>query len=1314
MIRLYPEENKISEKIRLYPIAEKVDVDLSRELTPTELMGKSWERTVLGKLAKGETLNSHIINQLRRVRPDLFEKTLKEPTQRFELDLPIEPSKDLGLSRIGERRTSTLAMAGGDAYLPVLEKVARGFLDTFLPAVRPTLEKYMTGKSLVQSYRETWREMDESRKSKEEEVKQRVVEAQEKGASSLELSKIAIESPAMQLMEQTAVGFMGGIKFVSSQAAKNIMAQAVKSKMTRQDLINITKGTMKDTVKLDAYKVMTTNPQMKAELLRVAQNKKLPATQRLSEYLETKLTSKDIASFKLKTETKIPVAKKPLELPTTKAIPKELEPMAKQLRADVASGKIKNAEEFVKNLPRETFHKYNDLVQSKFGGKEFQNGFQNFYTQATKGVEAIPEAPKAIKEAIPVEKGVAPKVSVPDDIFLKEVEKEIKGEIVKKRFGFAQKIKQQDRSDIKTLKQNIKSLNRGVREGTILTKEQIENTQGELVKIIKESGLELKDQAKFISTIKNIQTPLQLAKALPNIQNRIVENIESEIKREVQALIDKELKYTKPIKVGDKRVGKYDYESNKFFDGFRENNKLNQEESQIKLNELPTENLSEADLINSRFLSLKANGMKSSLELYDKVISDIQRMKLLGETAKDDIDFEKKLNRQQKVDNVSENIVEVKGDKDSLITKMENIYREGFTNLYSMMNSIAGKKVAIRYDPQLPENRKETAIFFETKNIVEDAVKIYEYKNRKEFEGELQNLSKKEFELTDRDGLKIELGKIEIIDVYNSVKNPLIKERYDNAFGKDQVESLLSNLTAKEIEFAERMQESVQGYREILNKRSIEITGRDMGEVENYWPATSEFEPNVFDDIRLQGETPSAMKARSKSSLVFPVPKNAWLKTLKHMNQAEHVSHLSRRYEELRRIFTNRKIKNQVTAKFGESVYNSLMQHIDYISLNKNVERLDMIANIYDKALNNWVKAKIAAPTVFVRQLGSMLNYWEDMPAGEFAKYYGQGLKNPIKTFNFMWENAPFLEARFNRGYSEALKDAIKGANGLSVNMSSLTKGTTAMVRSGDITAIIYGGYPVIMSEMAKHGNMQRAVDVFERRTLQAQQAGVSSSLSHFQNSSNPFAKTLLRFKNTLNQYTRKQADAILDLRNGRIGPQKFAKTTFIYSIYAPFIYILLGWGVTQGFKAIGRAISGNEDEDEPLWSDILEQIAINVFQVVPLLDDLSSYLYRKATGKKAYGVFQTPMIDEVGIAFQKLTKKEPSFMDFIEAFSALQEPATGIPTQAISRYYKYIVPEEKKSTTRDGGSSMKDILKTYGLPELPKLPSLPGLPSIR
>lgn len=885
---------------------------------------------------------------------------------------------------------------------------------------------------------------------------------------------------------------------------------------------------------------------------------------------------------------------------------------------------------------------------------------------------------------------------------ISEASKKAKIQQLKNEFGI-QIEKAVRKEQIKTLKVGIterfKGMAKGIREGTIFTGGQIKNTQEELIKIIKESGLEAKDQSKFISTIKNIQTPIQLQKALPVIESRITENIESEVKREVQTLINRELKYTKPIKVGDKRVGKYDYESNKFFDGLRKNNSITQESAQLKLNEMPTENMSEIDIIKTRFLSLKANGMKSSLELYDKVIFDIQRMKSAGVKAKDDATFEKIINRQEKIDEVSGKIAERKGDKKSIITKAENLYREGFTNTYAMISSIAGRDIAFKYDPQLLENRKDTAIFYVVKNMAETGVKIFETKNRKEFEKILQDMSSKDFKLVDRDGLETEIGKMEMIDIYNSVKNDLIKERYYNAFGEDQIKSLLTNLSAKEMELADTMQELVQGYRKVLNERSIEITGRDVGTVENYWPSTSEYEANIFDDIKMQGETPSAMKARAKSSLIFPVPKNAWLKMLKHVNQGEHVTHLSRRYEELKRIFTNRTIKNQISNKFGENIYNSLNQHIDYISLNKTTEKLDMIANVYDKMLNNWVKAKIVAPTVFARQLGSMLNYMEDMPAGEFGKYFAQGLSKPKETFDFMWKNASFLEARFNRGYSEAMRDALKGANSLSVNIGSFTKATTVMVRTGDITAIVYGGYATVMSELAKHGNMQEAIDVFETRTLHSQQSGVSSSLSHFQNSSNPFAKTLLRFKNTLNQYARKQGDAIISFRNKDISGVQFAKTTFIYSVYAPIIYILLGWGVTQGFKAIGRAMGGDDKEEDSLASDIIEQLFIHPFQVVPFLDDLSSYVYGKIAGKKTYGVFQTPMADELATAIQKMGKKEVSFMDWIYAIGALQEPGTAIPTQAFLRYYKYIFPEKKKAEK--------------GLPGLPALPSLPSLPAL-
>ena len=856
----------------------------------------------------------------------------------------------------------------------------------------------------------------------------------------------------------------------------------------------------------------------------------------------------------------------------------------------------------------------------------------------------------------------------------------------------------------------IRDLTRGIREGRIFTKKEILETQTTLLDKIDSLNLEATDKTKFMRTIKNIQTDEQLKVALPDIERRVAVYIEAEEKRTIISSISKELKYTKPVKSGQRKVGKYDYESNKFFDETRKNNKLNQDDAQAKLGPIPgkglDEILSEVEKIKTRFLSLKANGTKASLELHKQVLADIKRMKAAGMKAKDDMDFEKIMNRQEKVDNLYNAISVRKGDAKSIITKAEGLYRQGFANIESMIRSVAGKDIATEYGPELLENKRDTAIYFQSKKIADSAAKILEVKNKRVVAKELHDMAKKEFTLTDIEGLEIKISKMDLIDIYNSVKNDLIKERYYNTFGKDQVKSLLTNLSPKEMELADSMQELVQGYREVLNQRTIEITGRDMGTVENYWPSSSEHQPSFYDDIRIQGETPSATKARVTSSKVFPVPQNAWIKMLKHMGEAEHVKHLSRPYENLKRTFSDRKIKNQITNKFGEKVYQSLLDHIENISLHKVVERSNLIANLYGKALNNWVKAKIASPTVFARQLVSVINYMEDMPVGQWTKYYLKGLMTPKKTFNFMWKNAPFLEARFHRGYSEAMKDAIKGANDLSVNMNSLSKGITAMVRSGDITAIVYGGYPKVMAELAKGKTMEEAIEVFEKATLKSQQSGVTSSLSHWQNSSSPFAKTFFRFKNTVSQYTRKQADAIIAYRNKEIPKSKLAKITIIYSIINPILYALMGWGVTRGFKATGQAIRGKRVDLglDDLGSDVIEQLVINPFLSIPIIDSIAKYTYRSLADKNTYEVIQLPLLDEISTSVRKLGKDEMSLDDWLDGISGLQEIAIPIPTQTFLRYYKYLTGDEKEKKI--------ELPKWPGLPKTKDGTKWPSLPS--
>lgn len=363
------------------------------------------------------------------------------------------------------------------------------------------------------------------------------------------------------------------------------------------------------------------------------------------------------------------------------------------------------------------------------------------------------------------------------------------------------------------------------------------------------------------------------------------------------------------------------------------------------------------------------------------------------------------------------------------------------------------------------------------------------------------------------------------------------------------------------------------------------------------------------------------------------------------------------------------------------------MQQLGNISLHKEIQRTDAITGIFSKALNKWVVAKIALnPAVFVKQLISVGNYMEDMPVAEWTKYFFEGISDPKEAFDFMWKAAPFLEARFNRGYEEALARAMAGADNIGKMREDWAKALSALVRAGDITAIIFGGYPVIKYEMSNGKSLEEAVKIFEKRTIKAQQSGLSSGLAEFQNSMNPFSRLFFAFKNTAFQYTRKQVDAIISYSNGDISGEQLAKTITIYGIIQPSLYAAAGYAVSQTYLAIGKLLRGDpfdDEEEESLLSEILEQILSAPFFAVPVLNDLTRAAIRKISGKKVWKVFSTPILDEIESAFRSAQKKEITLEDWINIAGTVIEPATGAPVKTFERIREEIfAPKEEKKKT--------------------------------
>jgi len=837
----------------------------------------------------------------------------------------------------------------------------------------------------------------------------------------------------------------------------------------------------------------------------------------------------------------------------------------------------------------------------------------------------------------------------------------------------------------KLLVNKIKDIRQQYKTPVGQARQEIKAVQAEFVDYIKKSGLDAKDKSKFISTIKNMQTPEQLDRGFKGIETRIKNLVEASEKRDLSAEINKELKAVKPVKQGQKKVAKYDYETNKALEELRGKSKLTQAKAQKELDDLG-DVASRYDLIKKRLLSLKANGASSSVELHKQVAKDIKYLKEQGKLSKNEQDFEQRIAREDNAILALDSMNKIKGDKNTFVTKTGNAYRRGFSNIYSMMNSMFGKSFAEKYNPEIYESKRGTATYYKTKEQSNAISEIYDEKKVLKLFG---TMGKKEYQMTDFEGLTTDISKMQLVDIYNSLKNDLLKERYYNAFGQEHVDQLLANLTYEDKQLGDYLQENIKEYWSVLNEREIEVTGRDLGRPPNYWPATSEFQPDVYDDLRLQGETPSAMKARSKSSKIIPVPRDALSKAQRHIAQGEHVRHLSRRYETLKRMFTDRKLKHEIIRKYGDDVYRTLLDQVENISLNKQLEKVDAVSGLFQKAVNNWVTAKVAFnPTTLVRQLMSQGNYMEDMKVVDWVKGYQKGLSHPIKTFDYMWKNAKFLEARFNRGYSEAMQNAISDAGKLSANWGNYTKFMGLFARSGDITAIVYGGYPLVQSEIAKGKTVAEAFEVFEKATLKAQQSGLSSSLSQFQNSRNAFTRLFLAFKNTTNQYLRKRVDTIIQYINKDISKSDFGKRMAIYSVIQPVLYALAGVAIYRGVEKLGdelylrmfdkrrRKKKDKEEFSEAAIKDVVTQLLVAPINAVPIIDDIVEFGVRKALGRKAWKPISVSLIDDLNTTFSKMSKKDIGIKDVLEVTGGLLEPTLALPTGTALRYYDLFLGE--------------------------------------
>lgn len=796
-------------------------------------------------------------------------------------------------------------------------------------------------------------------------------------------------------------------------------------------------------------------------------------------------------------------------------------------------------------------------------------------------------------------------------------------------------------------------------------KSDLQKIRDSVVDYIREQPIMDEDKFKLIGFIKKANSFSTLEKLMDQIYKKANEYFTKEESRMLNKEIQKQLKQTRPSKATEQ---KYDYENNKLFNELRAFNKYTQDKASEELAKLPMDeeslaDLSPVDLLKRKFLAYKSRGASSSPELMESLLDDIVKAKEKGKLAKSEEEHEKMMSMEEDRQEIIQILDNTKADPKSVGQIIQNKYRTWITSLYSLMNSMFGKNVADKYQLEVKQTNVNSRIYYKTADVINNSARIFGVKGRGGLLDKFTDMAQKKFTLTDQEGLNKEIDVFGIIDIYNAIKNDKTRSDYYNAFGEDQVNTLVNTLTMQERAFGDYLMEEVNGYYPKMNEVYVKLYGIDLPKVENYWMATSEHKDSVDiqGDYFQQSTVPSALKERSKGR-VIPVPKNAWQKFNKHIAEAEYITGLGLDYMNVKKIFKSRRIKSKIVEKYGDNVYNTLMDDIESLSMASKIKQIDEVNGTFQKLFNNMVLAKIAVGIpVFVKQLTSCTNYAVDMPVGLWAKDFAAGLSHPRQTVEFMMKNAPFLKARFGQGYNEALERVIRDASKYSGKKVAWTEAMSSFTRYGDIGAIIFGGYPYL--KYLQNKGDANAVDKFEFSTLRSQQSGTPVSLSPFQRSKG-FMQMFQAFNNTPMQYMRMIYDTIYQYKNGDITGQQAGKTLFNFGVIQPVLYVLAGIYASKMLNWSG------DDEDDDTISKIIKQILMNPIDGIPVFSDFLGAIIDRASGDKNFGI-KPVFISDIDKMFMKLNKKELDGWDVAEIMSPLVEMMTAAPMARIENILK-------------------------------------------
>ena len=770
------------------------------------------------------------------------------------------------------------------------------------------------------------------------------------------------------------------------------------------------------------------------------------------------------------------------------------------------------------------------------------------------------------------------------------------------------------------------------------------------------------DKAKLTANILDVPSTNFLMSSIDNILDIAKTMEDVNYRRNLEREIHKELQKTKNVKKNGRSVGRYDYKTNKIFEELRELDRLSPEQAnelRLEVSRFATaedNGLSFKDKLINKFLSYKSAGRTfADTDLMKELYDEILKIKLVGKSAKSELDLQEKLDESKDINELIE-IVQKKKDAGKIVKN----YIDKVANLESSLNAIFNKDIKDRYGAEILYAETEAQAFQhqEKQKFESEVAKIYNLPSWCWDKKILEYLTEKhvypEFRRkydTNGDLLKVRtidrtLTKMDIIQAYIWSKNEVLEKRLKNQFGEETLEAMFDELSLEDVKFAELLMHTAQSFYPLVNKAFINKYGLDLPKVSCYFPSTPErgSEVDLYNDYSSKSLNNSFTKARAMSETQAMDFHNPVATLYSHIEGVSKFVFMSDSLDKANLRFRDLDLKRVIINKFGEDVYRTLEQSLLNVTYKKEAPVFNGMNKVLDNMIGNWIQANVAVkPIVGLKQLLSANNYAVDMPYMTWQAGFLKALANPKETIDYMMK-IPYIKARYEGNFSnEFLKQTIE--NSAFAMSKKLKDACTLFIKIGDIGAIIFGGKPYIEYLMKEKGmSEEQAIKQFVLSTNRSQQSSAVSSLSNFQvnMTRNPLGKLFIAFKNSPQQYIRMCGDAVVSVANGDMSKKQCAKVLFQYAYLQPFFYAVATSGSLLKFLLTG-------DDD-----DLKKDASISIFNLnsdaVPILGDI----YKYAVTRMAYGEKQmpqtTPLLGDIQREINRISKEEVTLQDYLEA----------------------------------------------------------------